>query len=121
MRRIRLDLRRVFRAIGKEEQAGWSANIDSAGGPPNKDGGKKGGSLSREVKKAKYLRVKRWGYVLRIAALGQKLTWFVRGTKRQPARPVAVPKVPADAEDRIAAEIAAQWNAWQESKDVRRA
>lgn len=144
MRPLKLDLRKLFRALGKREQQQWANAILQAGpaGPPKKgsrkglkrnkgtkgargagaqrSGGPTGGSLSYEITKPGFLSVKRWGYVLRVAKLGQKLTWLVRGTRFQPARPIDVPVVDTDtAAEQIGTEIASAFNAWDESTDRR--
>ena len=84
--KLRQVLRPVFRRHVRRELNAWAAAIRSA--RPPKDGGIPGGSLSRDVKRVG--RVKKWGYVLQLHKLGQKLTWFVRGKKGQRPRPIEV-------------------------------
>ena len=83
---LRQVVRPVFRRHVRREVNAWAAAIRSA--RPPKRGGTPGGSLSRDVKRVG--RVKKWGYVLQLHKLGQKLTWFVRGKKGQRARPIEV-------------------------------
>lgn len=110
-RRFQLDLRRVFRAFAREEQRAYADALSRAG-PPLKEGGTKAGSLPRQVRRGPVGQVKRWGYVLRLHALGQVLTWYVRGTRHQPARPVRTPLVAARLADAVGREAAAQFRAW---------
>lgn len=126
MKPLALDLRKLFRKLGKIEQQAWAQAIASAGPvsrPPKSKGRASvvtGGSLSREITRPKYLSVKRWGYILRVARLGQKLTWLVRGTVRQGARPIDVPAVDADAAaEEIGGEIAASFSAWDAANSGR--
>lgn len=120
---LRLDLRRLFRKLGKDLQAKTAAAIASPGGPPNKDGSPKGGSLAAEFRKPKYVKVRRWGYVLQIAALGQKLTWLVRGTRRQPPRPIDFPEPDEDATAKaVENELGKQFEReWVSQRGTRRA
>lgn len=110
-RRFQLDLRKLFRAFGREEQRAYASALPAAG-PPLRDGGPRGGSLPKAARAGPLLRVQRWGYVLRLASLGQKLTWYVRGTVHQPARPVRTPDVGKRLADAVAREAAAQFAAW---------
>lgn len=110
-RRFQLDLRRVFRAFGREEQRAYADALGRAG-PPLKDGGARGGSLPKQVRRGPVVAVRRWGYVVKLATLGQVLTWFVRGTVHQPARPVNTPPVAARLAEAVAREAAAQFRAW---------
>lgn len=145
---LRLDLRPKFRKLGKALQAATAAAIESAGpAGPKKTGSRKGqkrkrgtrkgkgapappkqdrgtaGSLPAELRKRRYLKVRRWGYVLKIDELGQRLTWLVRGTRYQPARPVNFPR-PDEAETiaEVEAELARQFEAeWKRQGGRRRA
>lgn len=110
-RRFQLDLRRVFRAFAREEQRAYADALAIAG-PPLKDGGRKAGSLPQKVRRSPVGSVRRWGYVIKLHTIGQVLTWFVRGTRHQPARPVRTPLVAARLADAVGIEAAAQFRAW---------
>lgn len=110
-RRFQLDLRRVFRAFAREEQQAYADALRTAG-PPLKDGGTRGGSLPQRVRRAPVGVIRRWGYVVKLHTIGQVLTWFVRGTRHQPARPVRTPLVGARLADAVGREAAAQFRAW---------
>jgi hypothetical protein len=112
MKRFRLDLRTVFRRFGKEEQQAWAEAIAAQTPKKEPDGQGTGGSLPRKIKAASVLKVRAWGYTLAINTLGQKLTWFVRGTKRQRARPVRVETDVDGLRTAVEAEAQAQFSAW---------
>ena len=80
-RRFKFDLRPTFRRHGKKLQEKYAAAISAVGG----------GSLPQEIKSSKLLKIKRWGFVLQVHKLGQKLTWLVRGTKNPRVRVFPAP------------------------------
>lgn len=89
-------MRPLFRATAKDEQERYAQAIEAA--PPSVETFPTGGSLARAVRKLRP-KITRWGYVMPYHLLGQKLTWFVRGTSHQRPRPVVVhPRVDALAE-----------------------
>lgn len=77
----------ALKRLGELWQRTVSQQIRSA--TPPQRGGQTGGSLGAKARSRSLLRVERWGVVLLWSRLGQKLTFFIRGTKRgQPPRPV---------------------------------
>lgn len=89
----RLDFRPVYRQHAKRELDAYARDIESSR-PPER-GGKPGGSLAAKVRRLRP-KLKRWGYVIPYHQLGQLLTWFVRGKRGQPPRPVNVSTNVAD-------------------------
>lgn len=79
---FRLDFRPVFRALGKRDRDAYAEAV--AGAAASSPG--RGGSIVAALRRLP-VKVRRWGYVLPIATIGQKLTWLLRGTTGQPARP----------------------------------
>ena len=81
-RKFNLDLRPVFRKVGREFQAEWVQNIVSAFPKLNDDGRPTGGSLASDLSKANILKVKRWWFILRLSKIPRpaRLRWFNRGT-----------------------------------------
>ena len=118
MKRFRLDLRAIFRRFGKEEQQAWAEAVGAQSPKKTPDGGPTGGSLAKKLKASSLLKVRTWGYAILFHKLGQKLTWFVRGTKQQKARPVEV-KTDVDAlATALEAEAQAQFSAWDRKTDA---
>lgn len=78
---VRLQTRKAFRAVLEDVRDRYVAKL-KAWGPA-------GGSIWAQVARIK-VKLKRWGGVWATSEAGQKLTWFVRGTKHQPERPVDV-------------------------------
>jgi hypothetical protein len=76
---FRLDFKQVFRAHARAELGRYADRLKSYGPA--------GANLWAQVLALKP-RIKFWGYVLPLHLVGQKLTWFVRGTSHQRARPV---------------------------------
>ncbi len=81
-RKFNLDLRPVFRKVGRDLQATWAENIASAFPKLHPDGAPTGGSLAADVSKTSLLKVKRWGFNLRLSRIPRpaRLRWFNRGT-----------------------------------------
>ena len=82
----------------------------------------RGGSLSVEAAKSKYVKRKTWGYVYQASKIGgrkgtaggrdpgQKLTWFRRGTVHSRAHPFKSPPIDTQSIAReVGAEIARQF------------
>lgn len=91
---FRLDFRPIFRAAARAELRRYADRLRSYRPA--------GGGLVDQVLALKPI-VKAWGYILPLSKIGQKLTWFVRGTSHQDARPAeAEPD-----EDRLARELKA--------------
>lgn len=58
---------------------------------PPEEGGRTGGSLPAQARRSSLLRLERWGVVVQWSQLGDKLTFFLRGTSRgQRPRPVVL-------------------------------
>ncbi|HBP21948.1 MAG TPA: hypothetical protein DEA08_29705 [Planctomycetes bacterium] len=118
MRRFRLDLRAVFRRFGKEEQQAWAEAVAAQSPKKTPDDKGTGGSLPAKLKATSVLKVRAWGFALQLHTLGQKLTWFVRGTKRQKARPVEVETDIDGLAATVEAEAQAQFSAWDRSSNA---
>lgn len=87
-RKFNLDLRPVFRKVGRDLQAQWAQNIASAFPKLHPDGKPTGGSLPADLSKTSLLKVKRWGFNLRLSQIPRpaRLRWFNRGTDRKRRR-----------------------------------
>lgn len=109
-RRFRLDLRPVFRRFARQDLDRYAQAIRSARPKERADGKPVGGSLPKELSRA--FKLKSWGYVLQLSKVGQKLTWFVRGTKRQRPRPVRVKTDASALAAALAVEATKQFDAW---------
>jgi hypothetical protein len=136
-RKTSLDLRRDFRAHGKETLAAYVAAVRAgASSPPRKFGsGPAGGKIPAAVAKLRP-KVKRFGYVLPVHLVGEQLarlngrpvsdakrpaymihTWWVRGASRpgsrQPGRgPRQVEVDDAVLAARLEASVQRQISAW---------
>lgn len=112
-------MRRVFRAFGRAEAKAYAAALIASAPKRRPDGSPVGGGLAAKIRKATTVRVKRTGYVLQLTKLGQVLTWLVRGTRHQPARPVNVDARAQALADAIADEARAQFAAWDRDETGR--
>lgn len=111
-REVELKLRPTFRKAGKEALQRFAADLRAAGSArPRAHGGPAGGSLPAAASKLR-VRIKRWGAVVPVHQLGQKLTWFVRGTYRQPARPARLEVDEKALAAEVEAELERQIGAW---------
>lgn len=113
-RPYKLDLRRLWRRLGREEQLARVEQLASAGG-----------SLARDAARATLLKVRRYGYVIAWHLLGQRFTWRERGTKAQgtghkgqrrtpgqKARPTTSATDVQKVKKELRAELARQFGAW---------
>lgn len=82
------------------------------------DGRPTGGSLAEKIRDRGVVRVARWGYVINLHKLGQVLLWYLRGTKRQRARPLRATVNPEALADAVAREAQSQFSAWDASEKV---
>lgn len=85
-----LDLRKLFREMGREERDKFVKALAAKLGAMKKGARffkSRGGdvterkALLRTLRSAKALRIARWGWVVRYHLPGQLLTWLQRGTK----------------------------------------
>ena len=89
MAKLELDFTRLFRKLGKEQQEAYARGLEARRDDRDRESravGPVAGSLPALVRNPGLLRVTRWGFVLQLSKVGQKLTWYVRGTSRQRAR-----------------------------------
>jgi hypothetical protein len=100
---FRLDFRPVFRARAKAELRRYADRLKSY--QPA------GAGLWAQVAALKPT-IKSWGYILPLYKIGQKLTFFVRGTKHQPARPVEAEPDEDGLVREVEASAAAQISRW---------
>lgn len=116
-RPYKLDLRKLWRRLGREEQLARVEQLKRAGG-----------SIAREAARASLVKVRRYGYVIAWHLLGQKFLWYTRGTKAQgtgdpgqrkfpgqPARPSESSTPVEKVKKELRAELARQFGAWDRS------
>ncbi|HBP20493.1 MAG TPA: hypothetical protein DEA08_22215 [Planctomycetes bacterium] len=103
---MRLRLKSLYVRWARRVQRAYAQAVLAA--PPPQGGGAPGGSLAQEVRSARWVAFKRWGFVFSPSRIGERFRFWWRGTRRQRARGSTVSLDESRLADELEAELVRQ-------------